>query len=79
MFLSQVPSTPGLEVAAIADLSPERARQACRGVGWTEERIAATRITDDAAARLCARTIAGWKPFPVMRKTRMCRVSLASS
>jgi predicted homoserine dehydrogenase-like protein len=26
MFLSQVPSTPGLEVAAIADLSPDRAR-----------------------------------------------------
>ena len=25
MFLSQVPSTPGLEVAVIADLSPERA------------------------------------------------------
>ena len=25
MFLSQVPSTPGLEVAAIADLSPDRA------------------------------------------------------
>ncbi|HET6609969.1 MAG TPA: Gfo/Idh/MocA family oxidoreductase [Rhodopila sp.] len=54
MFLSQVPSTPGLEVAAIADLSPDRARQACRGVGWTEERIAATRITDDAAAMIAA-------------------------
>jgi len=33
-------------------------------------------ITDDGAARLCARTIAGWKPFPEARKTRMCRVSL---
>src|SRR4051795_5114304 len=52
MFLSQVPTTPGLEVAAIADLSPERARQACRNVGWTEERIAATRFTDDAAAMI---------------------------
>lgn len=30
MFLAQVPSTPGLEVAAIADLDPERARTACR-------------------------------------------------
>jgi predicted homoserine dehydrogenase-like protein len=50
MFLSQVPTTPGLEVAAIADLSPERARQACRNVGWTEARIAATRVTEDAAA-----------------------------
>jgi predicted homoserine dehydrogenase-like protein len=50
MFLSQVPTTPGLEVAAIADLSPDRARDACRRVGWTEERIAATRFVDDAAA-----------------------------
>ena len=33
MFLSQVPATPGLEVAAIADLAPDRARQACRTVG----------------------------------------------
>ncbi|MEI7714320.1 MAG: Gfo/Idh/MocA family oxidoreductase, partial [Rhodospirillales bacterium] len=48
MFLSQVPSTPGLEVAAIADLSPDRAREACRRVGWDETRIAATRFTDDA-------------------------------
>nr|HQT80484.1 Gfo/Idh/MocA family oxidoreductase [Rhodopila sp.] len=54
MFLSQVPSTPGLEVAMIADLSPDRARTACRNVGWTEERIAAVRFTDDAAAMLAA-------------------------
>ena len=54
MFLSQVPTTPGLEVAAIADLSPDRARTACRGVGWTEERIGATRITDDATAMIAA-------------------------
>ena len=30
MFLSQVPTTPGLEVAVIADLAPDRARQACK-------------------------------------------------
>ncbi len=52
MFLSQVPNTPGLEVAAIADLSPDRARAACRSVGWDEARIAATRITDDAMAMI---------------------------
>jgi len=33
MFLSQVPTIPGLEVAAIADLDPDRARAACRAVG----------------------------------------------
>src|SRR3978361_353384 len=54
MFLSQVPTTPGLEVAAIADLSPDRARQACRTVGWTEERIAATRFVDDAATMIAS-------------------------
>jgi predicted homoserine dehydrogenase-like protein len=48
MFLSQVPTTIGLEVAAIADLAPDRAREACRRVGWDEARIAATCFTDDA-------------------------------
>ena len=54
MFLAQVPSSPGIEVAAIADLAPDRAREACRRVGWSEERIAATRFTDDAPAMLRA-------------------------
>lgn len=52
MFLSQVPTTKGLEVAAIADLSPDRARAACRAVGWDEARIAATRFLDDGT-ELC--------------------------
>ena len=54
MFLSQVPSTHGLVVAAIADLSPDRARAACRNVGWAEDRIAATRFTDDAMAMIAS-------------------------
>jgi predicted homoserine dehydrogenase-like protein len=49
MFLSQVPQVPGLEVPAIVDLDPERARDACRTVGWDAERIAATTFTADAA------------------------------
>lgn len=52
MFLAQVPTTPGIEVAVIADLAPDRAREACRRVGWSEERVAATRFTDDAMAML---------------------------
>ena len=52
MFLSQVPTIPGLEVAVIADLDPDRARAACREVGWDAARIAATRFTDDAVAAL---------------------------
>lgn len=50
MFLSQVPHIEGLEVAVIADLDPERARAACRNVGWDEARIARTRFIDDGAA-----------------------------
>src|SRR6201991_2772438 len=50
MFLSQVPHTPGLEVPVIVDLDPERAREACRTVGWDAARISATKFTDDGAA-----------------------------
>src|SRR5579863_5031852 len=49
MFLSQVPHTPGLEVPVIVDLDPERAREACRTVGWDDARIAATTFTADGA------------------------------
>ena len=47
MFLSQVPSTRGLEVTTIADLSPDRARTACRAVGWDEDRIGNTHFIED--------------------------------
>jgi predicted homoserine dehydrogenase-like protein len=50
MFLSQVPTISGLEVSAIADLSPDRARAACREVGWDDERLAATTFLEDGAA-----------------------------
>lgn len=52
MFLSQVPTTPGLTVSVIADLRPDAARAACRSVGWPEERIAATVFSDDAASAI---------------------------
>lgn len=52
MFLSQVPHTPGLEVPVICDLSPDRARAACLGVGWDEARISATEFSDDAMSAL---------------------------
>src|SRR6478736_2559136 len=50
MFLSQVPHTPGLEVPVIVDLDPDRAREACRTVGWDPELIAGTRFTSDGSA-----------------------------
>lgn len=50
MFLAQVPHIEGLEVAVIADLDPERARNACRAVGWDEARIAGTRFVDSGVS-----------------------------
>lgn len=50
MFLAQVPTTPGLEVSVIADLDPERARAACRRVGWDEARTRRTEFVTDGAA-----------------------------
>jgi predicted homoserine dehydrogenase-like protein len=46
MFLAQVPSIAGLDVAVVADLDPERAKAACRTVGWDAARIGRTRFTD---------------------------------
>ncbi|MEK9671408.1 MAG: Gfo/Idh/MocA family oxidoreductase [Rhodospirillaceae bacterium] len=48
MFLSQVSTTPGLTVACIADLAPDRAKAACRNVGWADELIDNTEFTDNA-------------------------------
>ena len=50
MFLSQVPTISGLEVSAIADLDPNRARNACRSVGWKDARVDATAFVEDGAA-----------------------------
>lgn len=49
MFLNQVPTSP-LEVVAIADLDPERAKAACRAVGWDDNRIENTDFMDDGSA-----------------------------
>ncbi|WP_135506405.1 NAD(P)H-dependent oxidoreductase [Roseovarius aestuariivivens] len=46
MFLSQVPAIAGLTVSAIADLDPDRARGACREVGWDEDRIGRTALVE---------------------------------
>ena len=52
MFLSQVPTTPGLVVSVIADLDPAAAMTRCREVGWDQARLDATEFTDDAAAMI---------------------------
>jgi len=65
MFLAQARRTAGLHVLGIADLSPDRAREALTRVGWPAEqygapdfdqarKTGATCITDDAAALIGA-------------------------
>ncbi len=44
MFLAQVPSIEGLEVALICDRDIDRAKAACRTVGWDASRIARTQF-----------------------------------
>jgi predicted homoserine dehydrogenase-like protein len=50
MYLAQVPSTPGVHLVGIADLSPANARANLDRVGWKAERTAATSL-DDALAK----------------------------
>ena len=52
MFLAQGPHTPGLEVATIVDLDPQRAREACRTVGWDSARIETTKFISDGIAAI---------------------------
>src|SRR5580693_4429566 len=53
MFLNQIPTMPGVEITVIADLDPDRARAACRTVGWDAARIARTRFVA-SGAEACA-------------------------
>ncbi|MGH8799342.1 MAG: NAD(P)H-dependent oxidoreductase [Casimicrobiaceae bacterium] len=50
MYLAQVPATPGVHVAGIADLAPANARASLARVGWPAERSAAASI-DSALAQ----------------------------
>ena len=50
MYLAQIPRTPGVHLAAIADLSPVAARANLARVGWPAERTAASSIEAALAA-----------------------------
>jgi predicted homoserine dehydrogenase-like protein len=54
MFLSQVPTTPNMVVAGIADLDMERAKSTCRSVGWSDAYLSGTAFYDNAAAMMDA-------------------------
>jgi predicted homoserine dehydrogenase-like protein len=44
MYIAQVPKTPGVHLAAIADIAPDYARENLKRVGWTPERYGAASI-----------------------------------
>ena len=46
MYLAQVPRTPGVHLAAIADLSPDGARQNLARVGWAADRAQAASLEE---------------------------------
>jgi predicted homoserine dehydrogenase-like protein len=48
MYLSQAPRTPGIHLVAIADLSPQRAKESLARVGWDAPRYSATSLQDAA-------------------------------
>lgn len=50
MYLAQVPRTPGVQLVAIADLSPANARTNLARVGWEAERTTASSIDDAVKA-----------------------------
>jgi predicted homoserine dehydrogenase-like protein len=52
MYLAQVPRTPGVHVAAIADLAPDNARANLARVGWEPERFAAATLDEALRKRL---------------------------
>lgn len=46
MYLAQIPHTPGVQLVAIADLSPDAARANLERVGWQRERAAASSVQE---------------------------------
>jgi len=46
MYLAQIPRTPGVQLVAIADLSPDAARVNLERVGWERERAAAASVQE---------------------------------
>ncbi len=46
MFISQARFTPGMQIVGIAELDPEKARQACLKTGWPEDILSFENSTD---------------------------------
>jgi predicted homoserine dehydrogenase-like protein len=46
MYLSQIPTTPGIHLLGIADLSPDRARENLARLGWKPDVTSASSFAD---------------------------------
>src|SRR5262252_9066589 len=57
MYLAQVRRTPGVCLAMVADLDPERARGALHRTGWSGTELAEVRFVTDARALIEDRTV----------------------
>mgnify|MGYP000315360744 CR=1 FL=1 len=57
MYLAQARRTPGVQLAAVADLDPARARQALTKVGWPAAELETVRFTDDVAALISSKAV----------------------
>ena len=51
MYLSQIPTTPGIHLLGIADLSPPRARENLARLGWKPEVTSAGSFAEARAQR----------------------------
>ena len=59
MFLSQVPTTPGLDVVIIADLIPDSAKKACKNVGWKDDLISNTEFVESGIKAITKSEVEG--------------------
>jgi predicted homoserine dehydrogenase-like protein len=57
MYLAQVRRTPGVRLAIVADLDPDRARAALQKTGWTGTQLGAVRFVGDARALVADRNV----------------------
>ncbi len=57
MYLSQVRRTPGMKLATIADLDPQRAREALMRVGFTARELAQIAFVDDGRKLIDSRDV----------------------
>src|SRR2546421_7068740 len=64
MYLAQVPKTPGVHLAGIADLSPANAKLNLDRVGWQTERCAAASL-DEALKRGTTHVSDDWRALVV--------------